>query len=122
MFQVKIDKEKNRLYLFLGKITGKNDFSGIVCETERVVRYLKQGFSCVSDLRGFKVKGSDHNFMQSIQETLWDSGVKLVIRVVDKDSITEFSHEEKSVTWPAYNLQTVSTLEEAEKILEENNL
>lgn len=122
MFQVKIDTKKNRLYLFLGEIEEKKEFSNVICETERLVRFLKQGFSCISDLRGFTFRDPDHDFMQCVQETLWDTGVKLVVRIVDESSIKVFSHEKKSVTWPAYKLKTVLSMDEAEQFLEEKNL
>lgn len=122
MFQVDVDVEKNRLYLFLCNIKEKNEFGELVAETERLVRYLKQGFSCISDLRGFNFCDDDHNFMQSIQETLWDSGVKIVIRIIDEKSITSFSHEKKSVVWPGYKIKTAFSMDQAEEILSKIDL
>jgi hypothetical protein len=117
MFTAKINADKNRLYLYLGDISKKEDFSLAIAETERLVRFLKQGFTCISDLRGFTFRDCDHYFMQSIQETLWDAGVKLVIRVVDEKSIQTFCFEKKSLVWPGYKLETAFTIEEAEIIL-----
>ncbi|MDY0360885.1 MAG: hypothetical protein RBR08_05500 [Desulforegulaceae bacterium] len=117
MFRAEINSEKNRLYLYLGNIEEKEDFSHAVSETERLVRFLRQGFTCISDLRGFTFKDNDHYFMQSIQETLWDAGVKLVIRVIDEKSIKTFCFEKKSLVWPGYQIETAFTIEEAEIIL-----
>lgn len=117
MFRVDVDTEKNRLYLYLGKIKDKSEFGDVISETERLVRYLGQGFTCISDLRGFSLSDNDHYFMQSVQETLWDSGVSVVIRVIDEKCIKVFSHEKKSVVWPGYKTLTAFSMDEAEDLL-----
>lgn len=117
MFKADLDVEKNRLYLFIGNIQEKEEFGNAIAETERLVRFLKQGFTCISDLRGFKFRDKDHYFMQSIQETLWDSGVKLVIRIVDKSCVKRFSFEKKSAVWPGYETETVFSGDDAEYVL-----
>ncbi|MGM0418799.1 MAG: hypothetical protein ACQEQS_08770 [Thermodesulfobacteriota bacterium] len=122
MFSANIDTSKNRLYLFLGGITEKKEFSEAIAETERLVRFLSQNFTCISDLRGFHLKDKDHYFMQSIQETLWDAGVKHVIRVVDEKCVKRFSFEKKSAVWPGYTTETAFSLDEAEIILSKKGL
>jgi len=122
MFKAEINTEKNRLYLYLGNIEGKEDFSQAVSETEHLVRFLKQGFTCISDLRGFTFTDKHHYFMQSIQETLWDAGVKLAIRVIDEKSIKTFCFEKKSLVWPGYQIKIALSLEEAESILSKTGL
>jgi len=119
---IKIDREKNRLYLYFSTITEIADCRCMITEIESIVRLLKQGFSCISDLRGFSYH--DHDFMQSIQETLWDAGVKLVVRIIEPDQNEKilFTHEKKSIVWPAYLIETAHNIEHAEIILKTYNL
>ncbi|MDY0132169.1 MAG: hypothetical protein RBR53_05820 [Desulforegulaceae bacterium] len=117
MFSAKINEEKNRLYLYLGGMAEKQDCSLAIDQTEYYVRYLKQGFTCISDLRGFKFSDCDHYFMQSIQETLWDAGVRLAVRVIENNGLKIFCYEKKSIVWPGYQIETAFSVREAERIL-----
>ncbi|PIE74821.1 MAG: hypothetical protein CSA18_03295 [Deltaproteobacteria bacterium] len=122
MFNIKTDIEKNRLYIFMGNLEKGKDFGKFLSEIEKAVRFLKQGFSCISDLRGFKFEDSSHHFMQSVQETLWDAGVKLAIRIVDENSGKQFCFEEQSMVWPAYKIKIAFARKEAEAILDKRGL
>ncbi|MCW7753780.1 hypothetical protein OOT00_07270 [Desulfobotulus sp. H1] len=116
MHRIRIDTPKNRLYLTLGPITSKDEIQTIEVSVLQHVKRLRQGFTCVSDLRQFCMKENlNDNFMQEIQEILWDSGVKAVARISPISQCKgHFLFEKKSAVWPGYEIIPVQSPEEAE--------
>ncbi|TWI68169.1 hypothetical protein LZ24_02651 [Desulfobotulus alkaliphilus] len=122
MHNVQADILKNRLYLTLGNIASKEEMQAIEVQVLQQVKCLKQGFTCVSDLRNFCMEKSlSDNFMQEIQEILWDSGVRAVARISPiRECKGHFRFEKGSALWPGYTIIPVISLAEAEEKL--NNL
>jgi len=59
MHEVRVDKEKNRLYVSIGKLDGKEEIETIVSEIEQACGDLKKGFGCLTDLREYEVRGEE---------------------------------------------------------------
>lgn len=120
MHSVQINIPKNRLYLTLGQITNRKEIQIIEITVLQQVKHLRQGFTCISDLREFCMeKNLNDNFMQEIQEILWDSGVRAVARISPVHQHKGHFHFEKgSAVWPCYEVIPVTCLEEAESRLD----
>ncbi|TYT73696.1 hypothetical protein [Desulfobotulus mexicanus] len=120
MHSIQADILKNRLYLTLGNISSKKEIQNIEVLVLQQVKHLKQGFTCISDLRTFCMEKSlSDNFMQEIQEILWDSGVRAVARISPiRECKGHFRFEKGSALWPGYKIIPVASLEEAEEKLD----
>ncbi|MDY0162902.1 hypothetical protein [Desulfobotulus sp.] len=120
MYQVRTDIQKNRLYLTLGRILSKEETQQIEVRVLQEVKRLRQGFTCISDLRDFCMETDlNDNFMQEIQEILWDSGVRAVARISPMHQCKgHFRFEQGSAVWPSYDIIPVHSLKEAEARLD----
>ena len=47
MHEVRVDKEKNRLYITIGKLDGIEEIEIIVNKVEEACRNLTEGFDCL---------------------------------------------------------------------------
>lgn len=120
MHQIRIDTEKNRLYLTLESISDREETRDIVVRTQLLIKSLRQGFTCITDLTRYCCEGeASENFMREIQEILWDAGVKRVARISPNCLAKgHFRFEEKSAVWPGYEVVPATTLQEAEMLLD----
>lgn len=120
MHEIRVDTQKNRLYFTLGAITQADELAEIVHKVQQAVLRLPRGFTCITDLRHYKLSEDlSENFMRLCQEALWDSAIGRVVRVKDPERKTpHFTHEHKSLVWPAYNVDSAFSLDEAETMLD----
>ncbi len=121
MHEIRADIDKNRLYFTLGRINQADELAEIIHKVQQAVHQLSRRFTCVTDLRQYALTGGlSDNFMRLCQEALWDSAIHRVARVhTPEQSVTHFPYELESLIWPAYNVETVPTLEEAELLLDQ---
>lgn len=119
MHEIRIDRSKNRLYLTLGSIENKSEINAIIAGITEVVEQLRSGFTCLSDLRTYRVKTrQDEEFMREIQEILWEAGIGKVARISESPQFSNHFHFEKdSIVWPGYPVIIVSSFEEGEAVL-----
>src|SRR6056297_1156921 len=83
MHEVKIDKEKNRLYLILGKIEHANEPAELARKIRQACQSLKTGFTCLTDLRDYELLEEDREvIIEEIQNFLVQAGMAKVVRVV----------------------------------------
>lgn len=122
MHIIDINASKNRLYLTLGKIENIQEMRDIIVKMTTIVKRLKHGFTCISDLREYSVPPSENEeFMQECQEILWDAGIGKAVRVSKSTTrLNHFKFEQNKVTWPGYIVENVQTIQEAEIILDGN--
>lgn len=121
MHDIRIDRSKNRLYLTLGLIEHDGEINTIIATIMDVAEQLQSGFTCLSDLREYRVrKPQDEEFMREIQEILWEVGIGKVARISSHDCANHFQFEQESLLWPAYPVITVSSFEEGEAVLDGN--
>lgn len=123
MHTIRIDPIKNRLYLALGHFSDKEAIQHFETDLLREVKRLRQGFTCVCDLREFRLeKTIKDTFMKEIQLILWDSGIRAVARIsMIQKAKGHFSYENASLVWPGYDILSATSLEEAEKSLDSLN-
>ena len=121
MHEIRVDVEKNRLYFTLGSLNQTDELAEIVHNIQRAVHQLSRGFTCVTDLRNYTLPdGLSDNFMRLCQEALWDSSIGRVVRVnAPEHKAIHFPYERGSLVWPAYSVDSVPTLEEAEILLDQ---
>ena len=113
MFNTRLDKEKNRIYITLGTIeTGEGE--QIFNQVKSQLALLKPGFTAVSDITSFIVK--------DLKEGVWaDKVLKLVVEagMVKGARITgENEKIKKIVNEYGCNVMLVETLEEADQVLD----
>ena len=123
MFMIKSNIEKNRLYITLGKM-GDPDIRGLVKEITHSASSLKPGFTCLVDIRNMDINYSEKQMftMEIIMGGLIDAGMSRVVRVVSKkNKISQMKMEQGSRAL-GYRARPAYTLEEAENILDEEEL
>ena len=122
MLAVKSDHQKNRLYITLGK-GDENDIRGLIKDISKHVASLAEGFSCLVDIREMDIKFSEKEVftMELIMGGLVDAKMGKVVRVVSKkNKIPQMKMEKESRTL-GYRARPASTIEEAERILDEQH-
>ena len=122
MLAVKSDHQKNRLYITLGK-GDENDIRGLIKDISKHVASLEEGFSCLVDIREMDIKFSEKEVftMELIMGGLVDAKMGKVVRVVSKkNKIPQMKMEKESRTL-GYRARPASTIEEAERILDEQH-
>ncbi len=120
MFEVKSDHQKNRLYITIGK-GNENDIRGLVKDIAKNVATLEEGFSCLVDIREMDIKFSEKEVftMELIMGGLVDAEMGRVVRVVSKSNKIPQMKMEKESRSMGYRARPASTIEEAERILDE---
>jgi len=120
---IKSNIEKNRLYITLGKM-GDPDIRGLIKEITHCASSLKTGFTCLVDIRNMDINYSEKQMftMEIIMGGLIDAGMSRVVRVVSKkNKISQMKMEQGSRAL-GYRARPAYTLEEAENILDEEEL
>jgi len=119
MNAVRSDLEKNRIYITIGRLEGEAEMDGIVKTIQMECARLKPGFTCLTDLRDYEVQ--DENFEKYIkraQEILVAAGMYKVVRVRRKmGALAHFQFDNASYE-VGYHADSVTDIEEAEKILD----
>ncbi|GAB6094440.1 hypothetical protein JCM14469_06920 [Desulfatiferula olefinivorans] len=122
MFKVESDALKNRLFITLEDLS-PDDIKPILADLTHHTSELKQGFSCLVDIRKMSLnpgtKGEE--YIEIVQGALADTGMGKVVRIVDKNNDHHHHRMEESSTGLGYTTHPVYTLEEAERILDGAN-
>lgn len=122
MYMIKSNIEKNRLYITLGKMDDP-EIRGLIKDITYNAAQLKPGFTCLVDIRNMDIKYSEKQMftMELIMGGLIDSGMGRVVRVVSKkNKISQMKMEQESRAL-GYRARPASTIEEAERILDEED-
>ena len=113
-----IDLEKNRLYIKLDNVK-ENELADEVYDVVKKVRELKPGFTCINQIKIKRpLTEKEDRFIRLIQEFLVLKEVTKVIRVSDETVQSEF--EDRSIQAGGYSAQRADSMEEAEKILDQD--
>ena len=122
MYDIRIDVEKNRLYLTLTGTVTLDDVTPILDDFTRLAVNLKPGYGIIDDLSELEaLEKKIEEVMVPIMKFVKESYAGGVIRVVPESLSGEAKarlFEEKSEE-AGYTAAVVHTLEEAEKILDE---
>ncbi len=122
MYEIRIDKEKNRLYLMFSAIADETEMQEIVENIRRECGKLKNGFTCLTDLRKYNpVEGIYEKYIRETQQDLIDAGMSKVVRVRSPmGTMAHFQFDNISYEI-GYHAQNVTSIEEGEKILDREN-
>jgi hypothetical protein len=116
MPNVKIDPDKNRLYLKFRKMDDEA-MSEEVYEVAKAVRKLKSGFTCLTEIaEDLQMNEKESRYIRLIIEFISLMGVSKVIRIGSKanhEKVNKFSNE-----CGDYEAELASSVEVAEKILD----
>jgi hypothetical protein len=119
MHRVTVDKEKNRLYLTLGKLEGADEIVQVVEKIKAAGRDLRPGFCCLNDMRDYElVDEAQEASIRQAQEFLVKAGLAKVVRVVRKFGTWGHLQFDKMSMNVGYHAQNVNTIEEAAAILD----
>ena len=119
MHRVTADKEKNRLYLALGKLNGAGEIAQVAEKIRLACQDLKPGFSCLTDLREYElVDETLESRIREIQKFLVGQGLTNVVRVVKKFGTWGHVQFDKSSMNVGYHARHVNSMEEALAILD----
>jgi hypothetical protein len=123
MYDIAVNKEKNRLVVILRGTIGKIESEKIAREMVVACNQLKRGFDVINDISAYETadKKSEDVFKNMV-EFLKIRGVKNVVRVVggSKMALMKFADITKKVA--NYTVRYVPTMEEAEKVLESGEM
>ncbi len=120
MHEIRFDKEKNRLYVSIGKLDGKEEIETIINEIEQACGNLKKGFGCLTDLREYEVRSEEEEaYIYKAQKIMVEAGLSNVIRVVKKFGYLGHYQFDKTAKAAGYHAKNVLTIDEAEEILDE---
>ena len=119
MYRVMADKQKNRLYLTLGKLDGPEEIEQLGEKIRCDCQDLTPGFDCLTDLREYElVDESLEANIKEIQEYLVGIGLANVVRVVRKFGTLGHFQFDKSSMDVGYHARSVNSMEEALAILD----
>ncbi len=76
MFDIRADVAKNRLYFTLGEINGNAEREKIVEKTYDAAKQLAPGFTCLSDLRYFRLVDTDDEGFGRRPSERWSGSVR----------------------------------------------
>jgi len=119
MHEVKVDPEKNRLYLMFAKIEGEAEMQAMLDKIIEACGQLKSGFSCLTDLRKYDpVDGIFEDYIKKAQEALIDAGMKRVVRIRrPMGSMAHYQFDNISYEL-GYHAPNVTSVEEGEALLD----
>ena len=119
MYDIIVDKEKNRLTVSISGTIGKIEGEKIAREMVAAINQLKRGFDVINDISRYETadKKSEDIFKSTI-EFLKIRGVRNVVRVVggSKAALVKFADISKGVT--NYQIRYVPTMDAAIQLLE----
>jgi hypothetical protein len=118
MQTLRVDKQKNRLYIVLSGFVDAEEMKANSDETIEVTKQLKPGFDVITDISNFKPTTPEATkHIERVQANFKAAGVRRGVRVVGESAITamQFSRTGKHVGYESHN---VATLAEAEKLLD----
>jgi len=121
MYEIKLDMDKNRLYLTFGKIEDEAEMLEIVQNIKSRCKQLKNGFTCLTDLRKYDpVNGIYEKYIKEVQQSLIEAGMSRVVRVRrPMGSMAHFQFDNVSYE-VGYHAPNVTSIEEGERLLDEN--
>lgn len=119
MHEVRVDPDKNRIYLTIGKIEDEQEMKSIPESVMAEAGKLKKGFTCLTDLRDYEYQDEIfERYIQKTQQALLDAGMSKVVRVHRKVGVLGHIQFETVSLDLGYRAKNVTSFEEAERILD----
>lgn len=118
MYKIRVDIAKNRLYVTLVGFFSSEEIRQCGDETIAATKRLRPGYDVVTDITQFKAGTPEVAAdIKRVQLHFQTSGARQGVRIVGGNPIAKMQFRRTS-SEVAYNSVDVSTLEEAEKLLE----
>ncbi len=116
-FDAHIDAEKNVIYLkFIGAFS-KEEMLATNDKTISLIKGLKPGFTAINDISKYTVSTPEAAELITVGgKKLLTHGMKRLIRIVGESAVAQMQFQRTS-KHAGYQAHTVSSLEEAEKLL-----
>ena len=122
MYNVKADIEKNRIYITIGQLEGESAMQALSQAVKTECQKLKKGFTCITDLRKYEVQDDQfENYVKETQESMIQSGMSKVVRVRRETGLLGHFQFDNASMDVGYHAENVTSMEEAEKILDEHS-
>lgn len=121
MYDVTADIEKNRIYITVGKLEGESAMQALAQAVKAECQKLKKGFTCITDLRKYEVQDDRfENYVTQTQEAMIEAGMSKVVRVRRETGLLGHFQFDNASMDVGYHAENVTSMEDAEKILDEN--
>jgi len=121
MYDVKTNIDKNRIYITIGKLEGEPAMQALARAVKSECQKLKKGFTCITDLRKYEVQDDRfEGYVTQTQEAMIAAGLSKVVRVRRETGLLGHFQFDNASMEVGYHAENVTSIEEAEKILDEN--
>ncbi|MFC1961074.1 hypothetical protein ACFLYO_10230 [Chloroflexota bacterium] len=122
MYEIRVDTNKNRLYVILDGYLADDKIQEAVNTTKANIDQLKPGFDLINDARNFKpLSPESTTSIAELQKYLIEHGLKQTVRIVGKEVIGAMQLERMTKD-TGYDVLFASSIEEAETLLDEQSL
>jgi len=119
MHEVKADLDKNRIYITVGRVENEEEMGTIVEKVKSECLKLKKDFTCLTDLRNYEYQDEIfEKYIKEAQESLLEAGMSQVVRVHRQVGMLGHLQFETVSLDLGYRGQNVTSIEEAEDILD----
>ncbi len=119
MYDIKTDTEKNRITITIGKVESESEIQEIARSVQSACRRLKKGFTCITDLRRYELQDDQFEiYVKETQAVMVQAGLSRVVRVRRETGLLGHFQFDNASSEVGYHAQNVTTLEEAERILD----
>ena len=120
MYDIKTDTKKNRIIITIGKMENETEIKALAQSVKTACEKLKKGFTCITDLRKYDVMDDKfETYVQETQAAMVQAGLSEVVRVRREMGLLGHFQFDNASSAVGYHAQNVTTMEEAEKILDE---
>ena len=117
MGEVRINPKKNRIYIIPTGWT-RESWTGIVRQIEEAALALKPNFTCLTDLRRITPPIPHYrDIFSRAQQILSEIGIGKSVRLLTEEQTYDPYFQHMDVVGARYGTQSVTTLKEAERIL-----
>ena len=117
---IRADALKNRLYLRLAGMMSDEDAKKVADKILAELSKLKPGFAVINDISELKpASEAASEQLRRAQAASVKAGIKRVIRVMGKQSITNMQWNRTLRDTQGINAEVVGSLEEAERLLDQ---
>jgi hypothetical protein len=119
MHEVRADLDKNRMYITIGRIENEAEKQALVEDVKNECAKLDHGFTALTDLRNYQYQGEAfERYIKELQEACIARGMSEVVRVHRWSGLLGHMEFETVSLDVGYSGKNVTTIEEAEKILD----
>jgi hypothetical protein len=120
MHEVKTDQTKNRIIITIGKLDGEPEMQALARAVTEACAKLEKGFTCITDLRKYEVQDDVFEFyVKETQAAMIKAGLSKVVRVVRETGLLGHFQFDNASMEVGYHADNVTSMEAAEKILDE---